>query len=210
MHPKSVTQIYLSLLLIQFNISEITNVHVLDRSDYMLPGICQNKGKTKIKCLNKAFGVTRATRMASVWLGSGCCKWLNSTGRMPQHSSASTSLLLCFVGCDREGFSQDTSTLGIWCLLKRRLHVNCLSITYRPQPTLLNVEWHIHTYTEQTKASWIWLNSWPNWAQLSKHILARDAKISFLSGVNLKVRPFAGETQKRSLKNTVEVHLLSV
>lgn len=58
-------------LLLLMTISE-PDINSTRRSDCLWPSGCQNKEKTKIKCLNEAFGVTTATRTALLWLGSGC------------------------------------------------------------------------------------------------------------------------------------------
>lgn len=60
-------------------------------SDSPLPGSCQSKANTKIKCLNGAFGVTAATRAASVRLGRVC--WTDATTFFLQHFSPIVFLL---------------------------------------------------------------------------------------------------------------------
>lgn len=75
----------------------------------LLPGSSQNRGNTKIKCLNRAFGVTTATRRASVWLGTAFCKCLNRAGRLPWRSPAGSSVLsICWEvqGGKRQAFNR--------------------------------------------------------------------------------------------------------
>lgn len=106
-----------------------------DKSDCMLPSSCQNKHKDQVSKRGIWCHYSHQNSFSATWQ---LRKWLNFTGRMPQHSSTSTSLLLNFVGGAGKGFQQVLSQNGemeeyirtwrIWCLLNPCLHVNCLFV----------------------------------------------------------------------------------
>lgn len=117
---------------ISFNLIEIKSI---GKSYWLLPGSCQNKENTKIKCLNGPFGVTTATRTASLWLGRDCAR--GSTPLEGCHDILLQVLLsLCVVlWVLKQNFQQvllmklekekSTSTTLIWCLF-----VHCLYVDY--------------------------------------------------------------------------------